>query len=133
MSHPHATRSGFASPPAGEPLVCPACGFDHVHPVRVEVISPGAEKGKVTVDNAGIRIDPNYPPVGRGVGITLDFVCEDGHRFTITYAFHKGQTLRRVIVSSSGPPNPRVRHASRTLGFTPAPDGETAPETIWRN
>lgn len=77
----------------GEPvLACPVCGFYCVHPVALECRSPGTKKGHLKVDSNGIHLDPQLPPVGRGVMIAIRFVGECGHAFNYTFHFHKGST-----------------------------------------
>ncbi len=83
----------------GEPvLLCPACQYENVYPVAVHVVPAGRSPGELLVTAAGLRLDPNVPPKGRGVMITLAFMCERNHEFEYELAFHKGTTsIRRRI------------------------------------
>ena len=74
-------------------MLCPVCGFECVHPIRVDVTSPGTKNGKVTVDNHGVHLDPTTQTTERGCIIDMWFACESGHRFTYRFQFHKGHTL----------------------------------------
>lgn len=96
----------------GEPvLACPVCGHDYIHPVKVQIVSPGSERGSVTVDWRGVHLDPQHPPLGRGVVLYLEFHCERGHRLEYRLAFSKGQTLPDLT----------------------ARDSSDGSETIWRD
>ena len=96
-------------------LACPVCGFDYIHPVAVECRSPGQANGHLRIDHRGIHLDPMVPPDGRGVVITLTFLCEDGHLFTYHLRFHKGMTF-----------------VERTLADEPR-EVDLRPRTIWRD
>jgi hypothetical protein len=96
-------------------LACPVCNFFYVHPVGLECRSPGTAKGHVRIDSKGIHINPEVPPTGRGVMITLHFLCECGHAFDYEFHFHKGSTL-----------------VSRQIPKLPD-DPALRPDTIWRD
>lgn len=72
--------------------VCPVCGDTYVHPISIECISPGTEKGKVLINAKGLHLDPEHPCVGRGVAFIIRFACESGHCFSYQFHFHKGVT-----------------------------------------
>ena len=84
----------------GQPvLACPVCGCHCVHPVGLECRSPGMRNGILSVNSRGITLDPDYEPSDRGVKITLQFLCESGHRFDYILLFHKGSTLIDLLMS----------------------------------
>lgn len=73
-------------------LKCPACGFNYNHLTAVEV------RGGIgySLKGVGTRIDCTgtkifHASVGRGVAIDLVFSCENGHDYTYTLEFYKGQ------------------------------------------
>ena len=96
-------------------LACPVCGDENIHPVVFECQSPGTRNGRVTIDSAGITIDPRARHKGRGVRIKLKFAGECGHGFEYVLEFYKGSTM--------------VSRYSRNL----PKDDEQSPETIWRD
>lgn len=96
-------------------LACPVCGDAHVHPVGFECRSPGNARGHVRIDCEGISLNPATPPSGRGVMMTLRFICESGHGFDYEFQFHKGNTLV----------------ACQTCQL--AEDVALRPQTIWRD
>jgi hypothetical protein len=69
-------------------LECPQCGFEYVHPTLVEVNAGGSI---TTIDHDGTRMSAGEA-AGRGVRIRLNFSCEGGHRFSVVFDFHKGNT-----------------------------------------
>ena len=77
-------------------LKCPLCHGINVHPVRLDCISPGQRKGRVTIDQRGVAIDPTHLPSGRGVRIELRFICENQHTFTYMLQFHQGSTIAEI-------------------------------------
>lgn len=105
-------RSVGADKPA---LLCPVCHDEYVHPVAVCVVPAGRSSGALTVTAAGLRLDPTVAPIGRGVAITLSFVCEQGHEFEYMLHFHKGMTF-----------------IERCIGPTYSNPCD-APDTIWRD
>ena len=75
-------------------LLCPICGGTYVHPVAVACHPAGSPGGEVVVRANGVYLNPsNGIPGERGVRITLQFWCEEGHAFTYAFQFHKGQTF----------------------------------------
>ena len=90
------------SPPQGglpEVLLCPSCGFDHLHHGRVEVFErEGEDKEKgvhVLVDRGSAVIDQNMSgnPSSRRDGLRVEFGCEGcSAQLVLTIAQHKGQT-----------------------------------------
>jgi len=106
----HITRA------CGEPaLGCPVCGFEYVHPVGLVCHSAGSRNTALRVDAHGIHQNPCNAPWGRGVRITLEFLCEGGHRFDYSLSFHKGWTFVERQMSH------------KELEF------EEQPRTIWRD
>jgi hypothetical protein len=91
-------------------LKCPVCDFDCVHPEAV-VVNAG---GVITIIEDQIPQITRGNPTGRGVSIWLHFACENGHRWTERYQFHKGSTFKELVIDE--PYNP----------------GEW-PRTIWRD
>jgi hypothetical protein len=69
----------------------------------------------VRVDNNGIHLNPEMPPLGRGVLLMLRFICEYGHGFDYEFHFHKGSTI-----------------VNRQT-FQLADDFALHPKTIWRD
>lgn len=96
-------------------LACPICGDIFVHPVGVECSSPGRANGHIAIDRRGVAIDPDQPPIGRGVAIRLRFIGECGHAFNYDLQFHKGNTF-----------------VTRSMADLPR-DVNSWPETIWRD
>jgi len=95
-------------------LACPVCGFEYVHPVGVECC-PSGPRGHARIDAEGVHMDPAAGSPGRGVAVTLDFLCENGHLFTYRLAFHEGRTF-----------------LERTMANAPRDAGQW-PRTIWRD
>lgn len=83
--------------------VCPKCGYNYVSPVAVYV-SMGNQQMEVTSDN--ITLHRYIKPVDqcRGVIVTREFVCENGHRWLEIEQFHKGETFTETqIITNEGP------------------------------
>ena len=97
-------------------MACPICGFEYIHPVGIECNSPGTAKGLLRIDSDGVHLDPKQAPIGRGVRITLKFMCEYGHSFEYQLHFHKGQT-----------------YVERRMACLPMGRHEQWPDTIWRD
>lgn len=93
-------------------LVCPICEFDYVHPTRLEA-DRGGDLVEIDADGVGFATRPRSV---RGVVTTLEFVCEAGHRFSLSFRFHKGRTF---IWCS------RLANCAVTEG--------SWPRTIWRD
>jgi hypothetical protein len=67
-------------------LKCPYCKNDCLHLQAVEV----NRGGEITnVDKDGTRIKAGDPS-GRGARVTLTLWCEQGHKWTRSFQFHKG-------------------------------------------
>ena len=93
--------------PEMEVLLCPVCGFECVHPLRVKV----AKGDSVTlVDSKGTRVvkgetaETRKAGSERGVRIILEYYCENGHHGNIIFQFHKGNTFveHEVLEELSG-------------------------------
>jgi hypothetical protein len=97
-------------------LTCPVCGFEYVHPVGLVCKGAGSANTELRLDSHGVHQNPQSEPWGRGVRITMEFLCEGGHRFDYSFTFHKGWTFLTREVSAD------ELH----------PDDEW-PEVIWRN
>lgn len=74
----------------GEPITCPYCGFDYVH-LSAVVVHQGQHRHTLTGRHA--IHETNAEPSGRGSTVTVAFWCEEGHAWTVAWAFHKGQTF----------------------------------------
>ncbi len=74
-------------------LVCPVCGYDYIHPVKVTCNPAGAAGGAISIDSKGFHWSKGPKPLGRGVHLELTFGCECDHRFTYSLQFYKGQTF----------------------------------------
>lgn len=87
-------------------LLCPLCGGDYLHPIRVRCRPPGRVLGDLVVDPSGLHLDATAEPIGRGVRIGLSFWCEccDG-QFTYVFHFHKGWTLFETMIRTAMPPS----------------------------
>ena len=95
-------------------VTCPICGDAFVHPTVIDCITPGMDKGRVTITQAGIAMNPLHPPKRRGVWFAIRFRCEQGHEFEYQFQFHKGITF--------------VSRAARDI-----PEGEDGLGVIWRD
>jgi hypothetical protein len=78
-------------------LTCPACGFDSLHLLRVEV----HQGPRRDVAVAGAVPHPLLPgSTGRGTGrgpvVVVWMGCEGGHRFCWQLTFHEGQLLATI-------------------------------------
>jgi len=107
-------------------LLCPVCGFDCVHPQRVEVF-PVLGHVACVVTHQGVSIEPSdAAEAQRGISIELEFSCESGHVWTHELRFHKGATLIETTI---------VRDEA-TVKAQIDPETGTLPgdlTTIWRD
>lgn len=69
-------------------LKCPECGDEHLHIVSVDV---HRGNDKTTISNEAITVKEEKNET-RGVTITLEYVCENGHHGKIIFQFHKGMS-----------------------------------------
>ena len=82
--------------PGNEVLLCPVCGCEYVHPLKVKVAT---DNRIVIIDSEGLSIvqgdtaETNEAARGRGVRIILEYRCEDGHHGNLILQFHKGSTF----------------------------------------
>ena len=72
-------------------LTCPVCKFDYNHILRVEV-DQGGELVEVAPDGVGFGRRQPARAV-RGSIVSIEFLCEQGHKWAISFRFHKGQTF----------------------------------------
>ena len=79
-------------------LICPICKGIEVHPISIYCNPAGEEAGDIAISRSGVVRDRNRLPEGRGVKITLRFVCENFHCWECTMHFHKGSTSYSVKV-----------------------------------
>jgi len=79
---------------ASDIVKCPVCGYECVHPEGVVVNAGGA----ITIIESETPWTIYGEPTGRGVSIWLHFACEEGHRWTIRYQFHKGNTFKELVI-----------------------------------
>jgi hypothetical protein len=77
-------------------LKCSGCGFEYIHPVKVEVIG----ERTTTITNQGIEDKVSQELPGRGVQIRITFQCEDGCEYDHSYHFYKGNTT--LVVTKHG-------------------------------
>jgi hypothetical protein len=87
-------------------LVCPACGFEYTH-LRQTVVyqrKEDAKTNKISAPATGdlIRGGEDDNPSPRRDAVVLHFECECGHRFTVTFIQHKGQTFVWSEVADDG-------------------------------
>jgi hypothetical protein len=100
----HVFQPGEAAAEAGQVpfpegvLICPACGFESLHLLRVDVLQdplPGASPGRPTGPTRagyaclGTRLDACTTAIRMG--------CGDGHRFTWQLAVHEGRLLASLV------------------------------------
>lgn len=71
-------------------ITCPFCGSDCAHPTFVRVLPAGRLRAMATIDAEGVHLDMAKAPIGRGVRITLGFLCENGCGWVDMLGFHKG-------------------------------------------
>ncbi|MBN1245856.1 hypothetical protein JXA31_09715 [Candidatus Bathyarchaeota archaeon] len=97
-----------------EVLLCPACGCECVHPMKVKVATSSKvvviERKRVQVIEAETA-ETREAKQERGVRITLEYHCENGHHGNLILQFHKGNT---VVLHEDLPP-------------------EREAETLWRS
>ena len=86
-------------------LACPKCGYDYTHIDRVTVHSRREDASEADTNVTVAEVYDEVPesdtlprkvpdnPSARRSGIVIDGQCEDGCRFQLTIAQHKGQTL----------------------------------------
>ena len=89
-------RSSLDTFPEMEVLLCPVCGFECVHPLRVTV-AKGDIATLVDVEGThvvrGDTVESRKARSERGVRIILEYLCENGHHGNIIFQFHKGNTF----------------------------------------
>jgi len=89
-----------------EILLCPVCGCECVHPMKVKVATSSkvvvVEPKRVQVIEAETA-ETREAKQERGARITLEYHCENGHHGNLVLQFHKGYTL----VSHEGLPPER--------------------------
>jgi len=79
--------------PGLEVLVCPVCGFECMHPLKVKVATGHS---MTTVDSKGTHRSKGESPETRkalserGTRIILEYCCENNHHGNIILQFHKG-------------------------------------------
>ena len=97
-------------------LSCPVCDFECVHLVACTV-----EQEKTSVHVTHDRLTQQaIPPSGRrGSTVKVEAYCEEGHRFVLCMAFHKGSVF--------------VWHARLPDCPGNESEGYTPPEELWRN
>lgn len=105
-------------------VICPKCGFDHVHPIKVRcqtgqdgegpyhslsVQQMTDENGKsnLAVINESFGSHSNINRV-RELDTKIEFQCEGCHvTFQTTYAFHKGQCFVWTELCQNQKPYPQ--------------------------
>lgn len=94
-------------------VVCPVCGFECIHPVRVRVFPVGGDtEYEITADGLSMG-GSTAAEHQRGVSIVVGFVCENGDAFDVEFRFHKG--------------------ATSIYAYTHDVDAHGCIRTIWRN
>jgi hypothetical protein len=76
-------------------LLCPICGLDYVHITALKCLRSTDE---TTITNKGIFVKQAQNDM-RGVKITLQYRCENGHVGEITLQFHEGCVFLSHTVS----------------------------------
>ena len=89
-------QSSLDTIPTCEVLLCPVCGFECIHPLRVKV----AKGDSVTLVDAeetrvvkGDTAESRKARSERGARIILEYLCESGHHGNIIFQFHKGNVF----------------------------------------
>jgi hypothetical protein len=67
-------------------LKCPQCAFEYLHPISVSV-HRGDDKTTVTSESVIVKEEKNEK---RGVTITMEYACENGHHGNLIFQFYKG-------------------------------------------
>jgi len=67
-------------------LTCPVCGFDYLH---ITALSCLRHADETTITKEGTIVKEAQNDM-RGVRITIQYLCENGHAGRITLQFHKG-------------------------------------------
>lgn len=70
-------------------MCCPQCGYTNIHPIGVSVLR-GTDETTVTSASITVKEAEND---NRGVVITMEYACENGHHGNIIFHFCKGETL----------------------------------------
>jgi hypothetical protein len=103
-----------------ETVDCPVCAeteglglerFDCIHMLSVRINQGGAITEVRKRSTTQLRGEAS----GRGTLIEIDFACEQGHRFTRAFQFHKGLVYVEDMVKPD------------------TPEGDGYPEELWRD
>ena len=70
-------------------MFCPQCGFEFIHLIRLTCLR-GTDLTTITAKGIFVEEAENKT---RGVRITLEYQCENGHRGEIILQFHKGNVF----------------------------------------
>jgi len=73
-----------------EVLLCPICGFEYIHPLKVKV---STHQKTVIIDAESFHFSEDKMAVRRSGRIVIEYACEDGHHGNIILQFHKGNTF----------------------------------------
>ena len=84
----------------GLAIGCPLCGHDQVRPVRVKCNPAGTTAAEVAIDADGVHINKSAE-LCKGVAITVEMRCAQGHAFMWMFAHTHGRT---VLASAINPP-----------------------------
>ncbi len=79
-----------------EPIRCAECGCGDIH-----IIAAGIEQQgelNLTTGSEDIRVSFPHNPNWRGSAVVTIYHCELGHRWAEIARFHKGQTLRSIVM-----------------------------------
>ena len=87
-------------------IKCPFCSFDCVH-LEAVMVNRGGEITTIDPDGTKMAADG---PAGRGAHIAIVCWCESGHKWRISYQFHKGavEVSNDLILTVEGPPEDYV-------------------------
>jgi hypothetical protein len=97
-------------------LNCPVCAFECVHLVSC-VVEQNTQS--VAIDCDEIYVSKIRPSGKRGSRIRIEAYCEEGHRFLLWLAFHKGSVY--------------LHHERLEDCPGDADGGFEAPEELWRD
>jgi hypothetical protein len=79
-------------------LLCPVCGDTYIYPVSIACAPSGVHPTELVVTANGVHLNPTISPEDRGLCLTLRLCCEQGHGFTYTMQFRKGEAFVDKII-----------------------------------
>jgi hypothetical protein len=69
-------------------MVCPKCDSEYCHFVQVDVIQ-GQDSTIIQAERT-LQVKSDLQTSARGSEVILHIYCEEGHKFRVRMAFHKG-------------------------------------------